>query len=66
LHVLGTPPAFVLSQDQTLQFRFLPEAKYLTDIKASMQQSVILEQIAQNSLLARRDRFTLEALAVVD
>ena len=24
LHVLGTPPAFVLSQDQTLQLRFEP------------------------------------------
>ena len=25
LHVLGTPPAFVLSQDQTLQFNLKPE-----------------------------------------
>ena len=25
LHVLGTPPAFVLSQDQTLQFNLRPE-----------------------------------------
>ena len=24
LHVLGTPPAFILSQDQTLMFKFLP------------------------------------------
>ncbi len=23
LHVLGTPPAFTLSQDQTLQFNFI-------------------------------------------
>ena len=23
LHVLGTPPAFILSQNQTLQFKFL-------------------------------------------
>ncbi len=26
LHVLSTPPAFVLSQDQTLQFHFLPDS----------------------------------------
>ena len=25
LHVLGTPPAFILSQDQTLMFKFSPE-----------------------------------------
>ena len=24
LHVLGTPPAFILSQDQTLMFKFFP------------------------------------------
>lgn len=29
LHVLGTPPAFVLSQDQTLQFE-LPVSKSIT------------------------------------
>src|ERR1700746_1399958 len=26
MHVLGTPPAFVLSQDQTLQFEHLPRS----------------------------------------
>ncbi len=26
LHVLSTPPAFVLSQDQTLQFHFIPDS----------------------------------------
>ena len=27
LHVLGTPPAFVLSQDQTLQFEWFSKGK---------------------------------------
>jgi hypothetical protein len=31
LHVLGTPPAFVLSQDQTLQFIFKPNQKIESD-----------------------------------
>ncbi len=30
LHVLGTPPAFVLSQDQTLQFRDFDPARPLS------------------------------------
>ena len=29
LHVLGTPPAFVLSQDQTLQFDLGPSSRPL-------------------------------------
>jgi hypothetical protein len=29
LHVLGTPPAFVLSQDQTLQLRGFDPSQYL-------------------------------------
>ena len=32
LHVLGTPPAFVLSQDQTLQFDVPVSSKTLTQI----------------------------------
>ena len=31
LHVLGTPPAFVLSQDQTLQLRVRPACRLLRD-----------------------------------
>ena len=27
LHVLGTPPAFILSQDQTLMLKFFPSSK---------------------------------------
>ena len=29
LHVLGTPPAFVLSQNQTLVFKSVPQAQFL-------------------------------------
>jgi hypothetical protein len=32
LHVLSTPPAFILSQDQTLQFRSLSVSTRLTDL----------------------------------
>ena len=32
LHVLGTPPAFILSQDQTLQKRIYPKLQSETDL----------------------------------
>ena len=35
LHVLGTPPAFVLSQDQTLTKKFNHLLKLLWDFKSS-------------------------------
>ena len=37
LHVLGTPPAFVLSQDQTLQFIFLKFNPILFNILEPLQ-----------------------------
>ena len=32
LHVLGTPPAFVLSQDQTLRCKFLQTYNFENDL----------------------------------
>ncbi|TMA12530.1 MAG: hypothetical protein E6J86_12095, partial [Deltaproteobacteria bacterium] len=38
LHVLGTPPAFVLSQDQTLQLNFIgASAPGLTSLRTSLK-----------------------------
>ena len=43
LHVLGTPPAFILSQDQTLMFKFLPLQKFLpAGIRFRFYQSILL------------------------
>ncbi len=42
LHVLGTPPAFVLSQDQTLKKSYLnalPDAKTIFQVAASSNYS---------------------------
>ena len=36
LHVLGTPPAFVLSQDQTLQLRVRPDSGSLPGTLSSV------------------------------
>ena len=38
LHVLGTPPAFVLSQDQTLQLRVLSCLAVLADELACVSE----------------------------
>ena len=61
LHVLGTPPAFVLSQDQTLQFTFLATPSLVSlDLEWSAPGLTSL----QTSLKALRFRNLLRGLAI--
>src|SRR2546421_5637517 len=56
LHVLGTPPAFVLSQDQTLREELLDEyAQSEPDFTKSRQET----PASQRRALAHRDGQTL-------
>src|SRR5882724_8687903 len=41
LHVLSTPPAFILSQDQTLQFRPLRQRHWLTAPSAFVRNQLL-------------------------
>ena len=51
LHVLGTPPAFVLSQDQTLN------KKYFKKVLTTLKQNVIISKVLNQSKLLRRQAF---------
>ena len=61
LHVLGTPPAFVLSQDQTLQLKIeLFELAYLPSRFSLSRQALTgvpaLDRLEQESLFGTRRR----------
>ena len=44
LHVLGMPPAFTLSQDQTLYSHYLPIQKSFTTHRAFITHAALLDQ----------------------
>jgi hypothetical protein len=50
LHVLSLPPAFVLSQDQTLKFNVLPEGSEIPSL-------ITLSDLRRNSELATAETF---------
>ena len=52
LHVLGLPPAFVLSQDQTLQFDL-----YLKDVLANVLSFFLVDAFASARSLSHRASF---------
>ena len=52
LHVLGLPPAFVLSQDQTLQFDL-----YLKDVLANVLSFFMTDAFASSRSLSPRASF---------
>ena len=45
LHVLGTPPAFILSQDQTLMLKVLIQPEYLAFLNQKQVPTGILIQV---------------------
>ena len=49
LHVLGTPPAFVLSQDQTLQLNFMDQRSYFFIIDCKPKIGITI-QFSKNKL----------------
>ena len=50
LHVLGLPPAFTLSQDQTLHLNFLPFGKYFFRIESA--RSELLNSLQSSSFVS--------------
>ena len=60
LHVLGLPPAFVLSQDQTLQFDL-----YLKDVLANVLSFFMTDAFASSRSLSHRASFFRLALLLV-
>ena len=54
LHVLSTPPAFILSQDQTLQFRSFNQPARLTHRSALVRNFLIRTQSQLQGITPRR------------
>ena len=48
LHVLSTPPAFVLSQDQTLMFNPYPQLRFFSGLAKALLSRFVKASLSQN------------------